>query len=126
MDSWTVERHLDGKSAEVVGLYHRFIELAEGCGPFGYAVSKSAIVLKGTRRGFAGVVPGATGLKGFFDLRREVSDRRISRCDPYTKRLFVAQWSVSSAGDLDDEFAGWLREAYAVGQGAHLQGPPLR
>ena len=25
------------------------------------------------------------------------------------------------AAELDAEFAGWLREAYAVGDGAHLQ-----
>jgi hypothetical protein len=67
MDSeWTVERHLLGKPPEVIALYHRFIELAEACGPFTYAVAKSAITLKGTRRGFAGAVPGlrAAGILG--------------------------------------------------------------
>lgn len=55
---WTVERHLLGKPPEVLALYRRFIELAQACGPFTYAVSKSAITLKGTRRGFAGSHPG--------------------------------------------------------------------
>ena len=53
-DEWTVERHLRDKPAHVVALYHRFIELAEACGPFTYAVAKTAVSLKGTRRGFAG------------------------------------------------------------------------
>ena len=42
-DEWTVERHLEDKAAHVVALYHRFIDLAEACGPFDYAVAKSAV-----------------------------------------------------------------------------------
>jgi hypothetical protein len=36
--------------------------------------------------------------------------------------LFVHRFRVTSMAELDDEFAGWLCEAYAVGQGAHLAG----
>jgi hypothetical protein len=57
-------RHLQGKRPEVVALYHRFIELAQACGPFTYAVSKSAITLKGTRRGFAGATQGERAPRG--------------------------------------------------------------
>jgi len=35
---------------ESVALYRRFVELAESCGPFAFALSKSAITLKGSRR----------------------------------------------------------------------------
>ena len=51
---WDVERHLQGKPAEVVALYHHFTRLVSACGPFTYSVSKSAITFKGARRGFAG------------------------------------------------------------------------
>jgi hypothetical protein len=118
---WTVERHLVGKPAEVVGLYHRLIELAEECGPFTYVVRKTAITLKGTRRGFAGAVPGMNQLDGYMDLQRRVEDPRIRRADPYTKRLFVHHFRVTALDELDDEFRGWLQEAYDVGQGAHLK-----
>jgi len=64
---WTIERHLLGKPPEVIALYHRFIELAQACGPFTYAVSKSAITLMGTRRGFAGASPGKHALSGYLD-----------------------------------------------------------
>jgi hypothetical protein len=40
---------------------------------------------------------------------------------PYTKRLFVHHFRITSEAQLDDELAGWVREAYAVGQGFHLQ-----
>jgi Domain of unknown function (DUF5655) len=120
---WSVERHLLGKPAEIVALYHRFIELAEACGPFTYSVAKTAITLKGGRRGFAGAALGDQALGGYLDLQRPVSDPRITRSAPYTKRLYVLHYRIVTLDQLDGEFAGWLREAYQVGQGAHLARP---
>ena len=123
-DEWTVERHLQHKPAQVVALYHRFIELAEACGPFTYAVAKTAVSLNGTRRGFAGAVPTMSALDGHLDLQRRLSDPRIRRSSPYTRRLFVHHFRVRSPDELDDEFGRWIAEAYAVGQGAHLDVSP--
>jgi hypothetical protein len=120
-DEWTVERHLHDKPDHVVDLYRRFVELVETCGPFTYAVTKTAITLKGSRRGFAGLKPRRASLDGYFDLQRRVEDPRIRRSGPYTQRLFVHQFRVVAPPELDDEFAGWLLDAYAVGGGAHLR-----
>jgi hypothetical protein len=120
-DEWTVERHLENKPDEVVALYNRFIRLAEACGPFVYSVAKSAITLKGSRRGFAGATPRQSSLTGYLDLQRRVVDARIQRSSEYTKRLFVHRFKVVALEELDDEFGAWLCEAYAVGQGAHLR-----
>jgi hypothetical protein len=117
---WNVERHLAGRPELIVGLYRHFIALAEDCGPFSFSVSKSAITLKGTRRGFAGVTPKQRWLDGYLDLQRQVRDPRIQRASPYTSRLFVHQFRVASLDDLDGVFAGWIREAYRVGAGAHM------
>ena len=121
-ETWTIEDHLSGKPDEIVALYRRFIALAEMCGPFSCHVTKTAITLKGTRRGFAGLKPTMRSLDGYLDLRRELRDPRILRVSPYTKRLFVHQFRVISPYQLDNEFADWIHEAYAVGGGAHLQG----
>jgi hypothetical protein len=121
---WTVERHLSGRPPEIVALYHRFIELADACGPFTYSVMKSAITLKGARRGFAGARPGNRALSGYLDLQRRVDDPRITRSSPYTGRLYVHQFRIRAPGELDDEFAGWIHEAYQVGNGAHLGAQP--
>ena len=43
------------------------------------------------------------------------------RASPYTKRLFVHQFRVVSLDQLDDEFTGWVREAYSIGAGAHME-----
>lgn len=120
-DEWTIDRHLAGKPEFAVALFNRFIDMVEAIGPFTYSVSKSTVTLKGVRRGFAGARPVAAGLRGYFDIQREVSDTRIRSVSPYTKRLFVHHFHVASAADLDDEFAGWLEEAYAVGAGMHLR-----
>jgi hypothetical protein len=125
-DEWTVERHLHDKPEQVVALYRRFIELAEACGPFGYSVTKTAISLKGSRRGFAGLTPKKASLDGFLDLQRRVEDPRIRRSSPYTRRLFVHHFRIVAPSELDDAFAEWLREAYAVGEGAHLASPPAK
>ena len=117
---WTVERHLNDKPDDVVALYDRFIELVEAFGPFTYAVAKTAITLKGRRRGFAGLKPRKGSLDGYLDLERQIEDPRIRRSGPYTKRLFVHQFRIVALAELDAEFAGWIREAYAVGAGAHL------
>lgn len=125
-EEWTIERHLRGKPEHVAALYDRFIRLAQACGPFSYAVAKSAITLKGSRRGFAGLTPRQTSLTGYLDLQRCVVDPRIQRSSPYTRRLFVHRFRVVALEDLDDEFAAWLGEAYAVGGGAHLDVPVPR
>jgi hypothetical protein len=121
---WRVEDHLEGKPAESVALYHRFVELVDACGPVTVSVAKTAVTFKGTRRGFAGARPTSTGLTGYLDLQRVVEDRRFTRATPYTNRLFTHRFRIAAPEDLDDDFAGWVREAYAVGGGAHLDQPP--
>lgn len=120
-DAWSVEDHVLGKPDDIVALYERFITLVQGCGPFSYRVTKTAITLKGTRRGFAGAKPKPGSLDGYLDLQRQLSDPRITRASAYTSRLFVHQFRVTSLDQLDEEFAGWIREAYDVGAGAHMR-----
>jgi Domain of unknown function (DUF5655) len=116
----TVDDHLAGQPEDSIALYRQFVQLVEACGPFHYAVSKTSITFKGARRGFAGCRPDKNGIRGYLDLQRAVEDPRISNVTPYTSRLFVHHYRISTPDQLDDEFAGWVREAYAVGAGAHL------
>jgi len=104
---WTVEDHLRDQPEASVELYRDFVRLVQACGPFGYTVARTTITFKGSRRGFAGA-------------RRTVEDPRIRSVAPYTTRLYVHQFRIGTAAELDAEFAGWVREAYAVGAGEHL------
>jgi Domain of unknown function (DUF5655) len=123
---WTVQDHLAGQPASSVALYRRFVQMAQECGPFSYSVSKTTITLKGSRRGFAGARPTRNGLAAYLDLQRVIEDRRVTSVAPYTRRLFVHHIRVAALDELDEEFQGWLCEAYAVGQGAHMMQPPPR
>ena len=118
---WTVDDHLRGMPPEHVDLYRDVEEAIRACGPVELSVSKTTITFKGARRGFAGARPTVRGVQGYLDLMRPLEgDRRIRRSTPYTARLFVNQFRITSASELDDTFRGWIAEAYAVGQGAHL------
>ena len=118
--SVTVMDHLLGKPERSVALYRAFVGLIAACGDYTVSPRKTTITFKGTRRGFAGARTDNQGLVGYLDLQREVADPRIRSVSPYTKRLFVHHYRIRDQAELDDEFAAWVREAYAVGQGAHL------
>jgi hypothetical protein len=120
---WTVEDHLAGQPASSVELYRRLVSMIERCGPFTYSVTKTTITFKGSKRGFAGARPTGRGLSVYLDLQRVVEDRRVIGVAPYTRRLFVHQIRLAAMDDLDEQFRGWVAEAYAVGQGAHLLRP---
>lgn len=119
---WTIEDHLNGKPEASVALYRRFVELLTSVGPVRYAPSKTTITFKGSRRGFAGARPDRRGLVGYLDLQRIVEDRRITSVSPYTAKLYVHDF-ITAAREMDGVFLGWLREAHAVGEGAHLGEP---
>lgn len=124
-DVWTVQRHLEGKPQSSIELFSRFVEVLQGLGPFEVSPSKTTITFKGKRRGFAGARPTAAGLRGYFDAQRDIlastGDHRITRVSPYTKRLFVHHFRLTSPDELDDTVVAWLAEAYAVGEGDHLK-----
>ncbi len=118
---WTVDDHLRDMPAEHVDLYRRVEGTIRAQGPVELSVSKTTITFKGSRRGFAGARPTLRGVQGYLDLMRPLDgDPRIRRSTPYTARLFVNQYRLTSPDELDDTFRQWLAEAYAVGQGAHL------
>ena len=68
-----------------------------------------------------GVWKATRGVQGYLDLTRSLEgDPRIGRAEPYTKRLFVNFYLVTSESDLDDTFRSWIQEAWHVGEGDHL------
>ena len=109
--------YLDARSEVSVALFWRFIALARAAGPAAYELQKGPVVLRGTRRIFSSVRVRDDGIVGHLVLPRLISDRRIRKAEPLTKSLTFHQYVVTALPDLDDEFAGWLAEARAVGDG---------
>jgi hypothetical protein len=117
---WTPQDHLEGKPESSIRLYEKFVALVAACGPFEYIVTKTGIGFRGPRRAFAGATPTNKGLRGYMDITHAVDDPRFTRVNPYTKRLFVHGFLITGEAQLDAQFARWICEAYAVGQGDHL------
>ena len=111
-DEWTVERHLLDKPAQVVALYDRFLELAGACGPFTLSVTKTAITLKGTRRGFAGLKPRSAWLDGYLD---EVPKEEEAR-KAYIKGRFQQR-----DGSIADRYRDRLVELYGERKGKAIK-----
>lgn len=116
--TWTVEEHLADRPPASLRLYERFVERLRELGPLELAPTKNQIGLQ-TNRIFAGVRVTDRGLEGYVDLPRKVESSRFRHVAPYTKRLWVHHFTLTSEGELDDEFAGWLSESYEVGWGTH-------
>lgn len=118
---WTVADHLRDADPDAVRLWRRIDELIMSFGPVTHSVAKTTITFRGPRRGFAGARPVRTGVRGYFDLMRELPpDPRILGVSPYGRRLFVHQFRLADESEFDETVASWLREAYEVGCGAHL------
>ena len=122
MNEDIVQQHMENGTPKSRALYDRFVEILDDIGPYTIHPAKSTITFKGTRRGFCGAHPKKESLIGYFDLTRELeSDPRIRSISPYTKRLFVHHFRISSMEELDETFRAWIQEAYGVGQGDHLK-----
>jgi hypothetical protein len=119
-ERWTVEDHLRDKPEATVELFRSFVRLVEACGPFEYSPIRRQVGFQ-VRRIFAGVKLTDRGLEGYLDIARKVESPRFRHVAPYARRLFVHHFVITSPDQLDDELAGWVREAYAVGEGRHLE-----
>lgn len=121
-EAWSVDDHLAAGTPESVALWRDLERVINGFGPVSLSVSKSTVTFKGTRRGFAGAHPRGGVVMGYFDIMRSLGtdDPRINNASPYGRNLFVHHFRLTSADELDAAFTEWLREAYAVGCGAHL------
>ena len=111
-DIWTIERHLAAGSARGRALFDRFVDIVASCGEYTTSVAKTTITFKGPRRGFAGARPSGDRLVGYFDVTYRVDDPRISRATPYQKDLVVHHFRVNTPEQMDEEFAGWIADAY--------------
>ena len=93
----------------------------QAAGPAEYAPVKGQVGFRGQHRIFAGVKLTRRGLEGYLDLPRQVESPRFRHIAPYTRRLFVHHFVLTSADQLDTEFSGWVREAYLVGEGITMR-----
>lgn len=69
---------------------------------------------------FAAFTPRVHWLDGHLVLARTVHSGRFRRADTYSPRNVVHVIRLTTPDEVDQEFVGWLAEAYRVGQQRHL------
>lgn len=118
----TVADYLRNRPGSSVALYRQVESALLEMGGVGTSVSQTTVTFKGSRRGFAGARPSTVGVEGYFDMMRglQKEDHRIRTVVLYQRNLFVHHYRLTDPSDCDETFLGWLKEAHAVGHGAHL------
>ena len=56
-------------------------------------------------------------------LARRLEERRFREIETFSPRNHVHHFRLSDRRDVDGQFRGWLKEAYAVGEQRHLDQP---
>jgi hypothetical protein len=103
----------------VIALYRRFAAMVRACGPVTIVPEKTRIAFQ-VRMSFAVITLRRRWLDGHVVLARRLEDPRFRDIQTISPRNHVHVFRIHAAADLDARLAGWLREAYAVGEQRHL------
>ena len=113
-----LDAHFTGKAPAVRETFDRIVALARSCGPVTVLPEKTRIALH-VRMSFAAFTPRRHWLDGHLVLARRLESPRFRRIEVYSPRNVLHAFRLTDPPQVDDEFAGWLREAYRVGAGEH-------
>jgi hypothetical protein len=102
-------------------LFNELLALIKKSGPVKVLPEKTRIAFQ-VRMSFIAVQVRRDYLIGHFVFGRRVEHPRFLRIETFSPRNHLHAFRINSLSDLDDEFAAWVREAYAVGQQMHLRG----
>lgn len=116
----TLQSHFTGKSGHVRELFDELAAMIKKCGPVKVLPEKSRIAFQ-VRMSFIAVQVRRNYLIGHFVFARRVEHPRFTRVETFSPRNHLHAFRVNSLADLDNEFAAWIREAYAVGEQKHLK-----
>jgi hypothetical protein len=102
-------------------LFDRFVAAVPG--PVIVNATKSRITLQARMR-FAGIDrPRKRYLLANFVLTRPIQSERLARVEFVAPYYYVHRLRLHGPADVDSEVAGWLAEAYQVGEQRHVRDP---
>jgi hypothetical protein len=113
--------HFAGRSPQVRAAFDRVLEVVAALGPVTVVPEKTRIALH-VRMSFAAFTPRNRWLDGHVVLARRLESPRFRRIETYSPRNVLHAFRLTRPEEIDDEVAGWLAEAYAVGQQHHRRG----
>jgi hypothetical protein len=111
--------HFIGKSERVRELFDTLSAMIRKCGAVKVLPEKTRIAFQ-VRMSFIAVQVRRDYLIGHFVLARRLDHPRFTRVETFSPRNHLHAFRLDTLDELDDEFAGWVREAYAVGEQKHL------
>ena len=115
----TLESHFSNKTEQVRELFEALTRMIKRCGPVKVLPEKTRIAFQ-VRMSFIAVSVRKNYLVGHFVFARRVEHPRFLRIETFSPRNHLHAFRLESLAQLDDEFAAWIREAYAVGEQKHL------
>ena len=115
-----MEAHFQGRQPQVRETFERILSTVRGFGPVTVLPEKTRIALH-VRISFAAFMPRTGWLDGHLVLARTIPSERFRRVETYSPRNIVHVFRLVSPHEVDQEFIGWLAEAYQVGQQRHLR-----
>lgn len=118
----TLAAHFDGKPEAIRELYQALESAIFALGPVRILPEKTRIAFQ-VRMSFAVAQPRKRWLDGHLVLARRIDHPRFRRVETFSRRNHLHAFRLTSKADLDAEFIGWLKEAYAVGRQDHLGCP---
>lgn len=112
--------HFRGKPPEVRELFDAVVAAIKAIGPVRVLPEKTRIAFQ-VRMSFAQVTPRTQWLDGHVVLARRLEHPRFRTIQTISPRNHVHVFRLTSLADIDNEFQGWLAEAYQVGEQRHLE-----
>ena len=113
-----LDAHFARSQPAVRATFDRICAVLAACGPFEVLPERTRIALH-VRMSFAAFTPRRRWLAGHLVLARTVESPRFTRIEFYSPRNVLHGLRLSAPDEVDDEFAGWLVEAYRVGAQRH-------
>ena len=117
-----LDRHFTHASPLVRATFDEVLAAVAAVGPVDVLPEKTRIALQ-VRMSFAAFMPRRNWLNGHLVLARPVESPRFLRVDTFSPRNVVHAFRLTSPAEVDEEFRGWLTEAYQVGAQRHLRRP---
>ena len=114
-----LDRHFARCEPVVRATFDRVLAAVEAVGPVTVLPEKTRIALH-VRMSFAAFTPRVRWLDGHLVLARRIDSARFRRVEEYSPRNVLHAFRLTGPAEVDAEFAGWLAEAYAVGEQRHL------
>jgi hypothetical protein len=109
-----LDQHFAKATPGVRTTFDTVLAVLSALGPVEVLAEKTRIALH-VRMSFAAFVPRRYWLNGHVVLARRIDSARFLRIDTISPHNIVHNFRLSSPSEVDEEFAGWLAEAYAVG-----------